>query len=34
MNRSIFKFKNMMDMHKGYAYQIYNSNFFFFKLQE
>jgi hypothetical protein len=27
MNRAVFNFKNMMDMHKGYAYQIYNFDF-------
>jgi hypothetical protein len=25
MNMTIFNFQNMMDMHKGYAYQIFNS---------
>jgi hypothetical protein len=25
MNLTIFNFQNMMDMHKGYAYQIFNS---------
>jgi hypothetical protein len=27
MNRSIFNFKNMMDMCKSFSYQIYNSSF-------
>jgi len=25
MNMTISNFQNMMDMHKGYAYQIFNS---------
>jgi hypothetical protein len=34
MNKSVFNFKNMMDMHKGYAYQIYNSSFLKGNLEE